>query len=309
MADHHWIRVTRDAPCPICKKPDWCMIARDKTAVICPRSTDQPYHRMTHGGPLFRLDKSEHHTPLPRQYPEYEQMQPTEVIDWRVPILNMLTGTTDVQRKDLSESIGVGTDTLMRLEACYSPDSQTWGFPIRTLDDKYVGCLLRKRDRDVRSRWRKWCVKGSKLGIGLHIPRDVHLGPTTDLYPPTNDAAWNQCVLCIAEGVTDTGILLDYGFNVIGRTSCSSGLETLSEIRNRIVWIFADDDPKEKANPGHDGAVALATRLFERNLEVRVIRPMAGKDVRQWVMEKKPLKSTLIAVANNAPKMTEHGLK
>ena len=30
-------RVRRDNPCPICGKPDWCLIAGDKTAAICKR--------------------------------------------------------------------------------------------------------------------------------------------------------------------------------------------------------------------------------------------------------------------------------
>ena len=33
----HWRRVARGRVCPICHKPDWCMIAVDDSAAICTR--------------------------------------------------------------------------------------------------------------------------------------------------------------------------------------------------------------------------------------------------------------------------------
>lgn len=38
-----WIRVTRHNPCPICRKPDWCLISQDGKATICARvESDKP---------------------------------------------------------------------------------------------------------------------------------------------------------------------------------------------------------------------------------------------------------------------------
>ncbi len=38
-----WQRVSRRNPCPVCHKPDWCLIARDGTAAICARiESDRP---------------------------------------------------------------------------------------------------------------------------------------------------------------------------------------------------------------------------------------------------------------------------
>ena len=32
-----WIHVTKHNPCPICGKPDWCLISKDVEAAICAR--------------------------------------------------------------------------------------------------------------------------------------------------------------------------------------------------------------------------------------------------------------------------------
>lgn len=321
MGDNkEWIRVAsvREMTCPICGKPDWCMVHKDGTAAICPRAdiTTPGYHKMTGGGPLFLLgdDDGGDRVALPRPMPPYKPPEDTTTRpNWRRAIPPMLDATDYGARIGLSESIGVSTEALERLESCYSAKTHTWGFPIRDWNRNYVGVLLRRRDRKVRSRWRKWCVRGSRLGIGLHIPKGTFLGSAIDCYPPEDDEQWHHCVLCIAEGVTDTAVLVDYGFHVVGRTSCTASVDTLARIEGRIVWIFADDDPKPQLgggsrNPELDGAFALARKLCQRNMEVRVVRPMAGKDVREWKRLKKPQKSTLVAVANNAPRMTESGV-
>ena len=38
-----WIRVTKRNPCPVCGKPDWCLISEDGKAAICARiESDRP---------------------------------------------------------------------------------------------------------------------------------------------------------------------------------------------------------------------------------------------------------------------------
>ena len=37
MNSENMIRVSKQRPCPVCGKPDWCLIARDGSAAICAR--------------------------------------------------------------------------------------------------------------------------------------------------------------------------------------------------------------------------------------------------------------------------------
>ena len=48
-----WKRVSRETPCPVCGKADWCLVAADGTAAICPR-TESP-RRCGDAGFLHRL--------------------------------------------------------------------------------------------------------------------------------------------------------------------------------------------------------------------------------------------------------------
>jgi len=38
MVDNQWLRVNRRNPCPVCGKPDWCLLAPDGETAICART-------------------------------------------------------------------------------------------------------------------------------------------------------------------------------------------------------------------------------------------------------------------------------
>lgn len=48
-----WLRVTRERRCPVCGKADWCLVAADGTAAICPRT--ESTKRCGDAGFLHRL--------------------------------------------------------------------------------------------------------------------------------------------------------------------------------------------------------------------------------------------------------------
>jgi hypothetical protein len=37
MSGTAWPRVSRTHPCPVCGKPNWCLVSADGTAAICQR--------------------------------------------------------------------------------------------------------------------------------------------------------------------------------------------------------------------------------------------------------------------------------
>src|SRR5262245_13732908 len=56
MSGNRWKRVSKVRPCPICKKPDWCLIAADESAAICPRI--RSHRQIGEAGWLHRLQES-----------------------------------------------------------------------------------------------------------------------------------------------------------------------------------------------------------------------------------------------------------
>lgn len=90
----------------------------------------------------------------------------------------------------------------------------------------------------------------------------------------------------ICEGVSDTAVALDLGFNVIGRLSCTCGNEILKTLIKGMTVIIVSDNDK----PGRKGAQKLATDLTKYN-KVGIIYPDEHssnsveniKDLRDWV--------------------------
>jgi len=68
-----WIRVTRNNPCPVCNKPDWCLVAQDGKVVICARiESDKPAGNKGAGW-LHYLDSALPIPPLPKLAQDVKQ--------------------------------------------------------------------------------------------------------------------------------------------------------------------------------------------------------------------------------------------
>jgi len=55
MAGERMERVTRSRPCPVCGKPDWCLVAPDGSAAICPRVKEGALRKCGDAGYLHIL--------------------------------------------------------------------------------------------------------------------------------------------------------------------------------------------------------------------------------------------------------------
>jgi hypothetical protein len=250
-----WRRVRRSDPCPVCERPDWCLVSEDGSVCICPRVESD--RRAGAAGWLHRLRDDE---------------------DPRRRIRRLLI-PSDLPRADLSEladrcrrslppdrlaafarSLGVSADSLAALGVGWSGDHLAWTFPMTDpATGRVVGIRLRNPDGS------KYAVKGGKDALFL------------------SDAAGPFDPLVIAEGPTDTAALLDLGFpGTVGRPSCIGGVKLLTAMirarRPKGVVIVADAD-----EPGRKGAEHLAGALAVYARGVRVITPPSGaKDVRAW---------------------------
>jgi len=246
-----WNRVTRAKPCPMCGKPDWCLLSADGSACICPRTENK--HFIEGSGYLHVLKDTEwskeQWTPAKKELPEHNEVMATMARKFYI-------ACDEEQQVDADERIGVSHGSLRRLGMGWCASQSANTFPMFRHERRLVGIRMRGKDG------RKWAIKGSKQG--LFIPRGLD----------------EHKVVFICEGPTDTAAMLDLGFNAIGRPSCMGATDLICEFvaGRSAVAIMADRD-----GPGMDGAERLAHSLRSIVGKVLVMSPPDGhKDVRAW---------------------------
>jgi hypothetical protein len=261
MQPRAWMRVSRQAPCVICRKPDWCTFTSDGQLACCMRVDGA--RRARNGGWLHRLaaapadaarvlpppsdrklvlDCGAYHAALRRHW------------DWR-------------WCDGLALDLGVGMAALEALQPAYDGVNEACAFPMRNGDGGVCGIRLRARDG------RKWAVRGSCEGLFF----DPALAGNEDL------------VVC--EGPTDTAAALSLELRAVGRPSCSGGIDALTVLVRRLgvrrLTVVADHDaPHRRPDgavwyPGRAGAAAMARALRRA---WRMVMPPA-KDLRAWLHE------------------------
>lgn len=244
-----WIRVTKAKPCPVCSKPDWCLLSQDGSACICPRIESKKF--IEGSGYLHVLSETEwskdQWKPEKKELPEHN-----EVI--AVMARKYYKLCDEEALVDASERIAVSERSLRRLGMGWCASQSANTFPMFRYERRLIGIRMRGTDG------RKWAIKGSKQG--LFMPTEI--GPQG---------------IIICEGPTDTAAMLDLGFNAIGRPSCMGATELILEVvEGRCVAIMADRD-----GPGMDGAERLQAAIKRKTKESLIISPPPGyKDARSW---------------------------
>ena len=271
-----WVRVRRATPCPVCERPDWCMRDAAGTFALCMRTPGGKEIHLKDGSTawIHRLD-----SPLPAIPPRHRPPSSAPIRDWSEfhAKLAPTTGQTDLAR--LAGSLGVSAASLSRLgtawyAGAHRPVDQpgppgAWAFPMRSPAGTMIGIRLRADDG------LKWAVTGSKQG--LFLPDGGEVGDQVE-------------EIAVCEGPTDTAAAMDLGLNAIGRPSCA-GLETEASavcVGRRVVIIGDCDAPKTRPDgtiwhPGQEGAAKFAAILRGKCKSVKLILPLRGKDIRQWL--------------------------
>ena len=271
MSKLRCIRVNRKRPCPICGKPDWCLLDPEGRFAICPR-TPSP-KRAGEAGYVHYLTNVFSRQPgrdsaIARQPAlaakagdgkQETDSQPMPVDFWLRLVKQYQSQLTEDALARLANTLGLSARSLRLLNVGWSAKHRAWTFPMRDARLQVTGIRLRRADGS------KFCIKGSKEG--LFIPNDF--GQSTD------------SMLIICEGATDVAALIDLGFpNSIGRPSCLGGVKLIVELcrahRFSEIVIFADNDL-----PGQRGAEKLARELSLYVPRLRVVTPPT-KDVRDW---------------------------
>jgi hypothetical protein len=253
----NWRRVSKAKPCPICEKPDWCLVAADGNAAICARVESSK--RCGEAGWLHQL-RDETLWRLPRHI--VRQVRLTSAgprLDLASLAAAYQQAVDPVRLDEFARSLGLSVEALAALGIGWSAENRAWSFPMSDTSGHVLGIRLRRPEC-------KFAVRGSKEGLFL----------------PTMDPADPRLLVC--EGPTDTAALLDMGLAAVaGRPSCTGGIRLLVELAQRRrpaeVVVVADSD-----EPGRRGADNLASVLVAYVPTVRVVTPPAGiKDARAWL--------------------------
>ncbi len=253
-----WLRVSRKMRCPVCGKSDWCLIAADKTAAICPR-TESP-KRCGDAGYLHRLADA----------PRLREPRRVTILT-RPPLPDVTQLASGYQQAATAErltafaaelGVSVTRTSLTAYAVGWAASYPAWSFPMRNpMTGSVTGIRLRRSDGG------KFSVKGSKEALFL----------------PVTAIATDELLL-VLEGATDAIAAHSIGFlNAVGRPSCTGGTAHLVALvrtcKPAAVVIVRDND-----EPGIRGAEVLASSLALYCRDVRVIRPPDGcKDMRDWV--------------------------
>jgi len=278
LADY--ARVTKRRPCPICGKPDWCLLARDGTSAICGRIISSEMRG--DAGYLHKI--KDNPDPIQVQPRVFRPPPPVAAIDFEALCANMMGSITAGEVSKLADQLGVTTTSLRWLGIGRDRRHAAYSFPMRNADREVIGIQLRPEQG------KKFAVTGSNMG--LFIPSQLDgSGP-----------------LFIVEGASDTAALLDMGFDAIGRPSCSSCVDMTTEFVAKAPsreWVIIEDhdEPKTAPNgrifyPGQEGATKLAESLV-RVKPGKVIAPIGAKDTREW-KQRGATRNTIISAVKNA---------
>lgn len=248
-----WPVVTKEHPCPICGKPDFCCLG--DRAIKCMREPSE--HPSKDGGWYHPFGHRVHSFTLPKRNVA-PPLKDAGLIwgSWWVK-------TSTESRVALAGKINISVISLCNLGVCYSFEHRAWAFPMCDFKCNIIGIRLRDE------RGNKWAVSGSRQGLFIPITQEV------------------QKTLYIVEGPTDTCAGLDLGLYVIGRPSCNAGGELIKDyIRaNKVsrVVIVADNDETLIKGVARSPGVEGANRLGKELGKPYVVYIPPAKDLREFL--------------------------
>lgn len=241
-----WIRTTKSLPCPICNSVKYCSIAAEIDLICCMKVES---NRPCKSGGWFHKQAE----PMPEKKYHIRKAKERPNIDFES--LNMTYRSNLKSCEGLALQLGVSERSLYRLGV--GTDGVNTTFPMFDAYERVIGIRLRTSTGKI-------CVKGSRNG--LFWPQDVYKDSPQDLF--------------ICEGESDTGALLDLGFDAIGRPGCLGGTELIQEFlapRKRDVVIVSDSD-----EAGIEGSKKLAKKCKRFCKSLKIIKPPRHKDIREW---------------------------
>lgn len=243
--------------CPICNKPDGCLVAEDLSCCICSRIETGSIKKVGKGpfqGGWFHILKPGTFEPKPvkeKQVPkiDWNERHKTYV---REGVLN------NFRMNQFAASMNVSTRDLFEYQC--GLDKSTLMIPMKNHEGRIVGFQRRFLNGDKRHKTH------SSIGLFLPIVR----------LPVPN--------YIICEGFSDTvtahSLLFPLGYTAIGRVNCSSSIDLIERLIQstgaKTIRIISDNDAV-----GIDGAQNLANGLLSFFTDIKIVIP-PYKDLREW---------------------------
>ncbi|CAN5598256.1 hypothetical protein BH11PLA2_BH11PLA2_45910 [soil metagenome] len=250
-SEQDMIRVAATHPCPVCKKPDWCLTREDDSAAICSR-LESP-KRCGEAGWLHILRESPRAVLKPK--PSWEAMAAEYAA--KLPDTSTLSLGLPPNAFDVIPMIG------------WNPAETCHTFPEVNETGIVIGIVRRFLNGSKKS------MHGGKRGLTL--PKDWRNipGPAFVVEGPTDVAAM------IAAGQCAVGRPSNTSFKFLPELFTDWPAD-------RAIVVVGENDIKP--NGDHPGAVgmnavakALATAL--QRTVLKVLPPPESKDVRAWLIE------------------------
>lgn len=231
--------------CPVCLKPDGCLVADDGSACICSRKLEGSVKKVGKGGFsggwLHILGDFK-----PQKYKTPEK----PFVDWNkwtVKFAKQLAENRKAFGK-LCQSIDLNPISALRF---YSGWTKGWlTIPLYGVSGRVVG--IQRRQAVI-----KRLMRHSNLGV----------------FVPSAFFQDRSDTLAVCEGYTDTVTALEYGYNAIGKVNAYIGNEEViayAKKHGKIkhVTIFADNDVNDV---GLAGATETANMLSDQGFDVGVV--------------------------------------
>ena len=262
--------VTPDRPCEKCGKPTkrdrregYCCVDRERGLGWCGHERDpaRAFFRLGSIATLLIVPRSRMKSPLPTVQRDWDAMN------------RAFVQTCDVDR--IARQLNLPKSALVAMETGYYLGRQAVTWPMRDQSGEIIGIRTRT-DAEKRS------VLGSRNGLFWVLDQD-----------------WEQPVY-ITEGPTDCAAMLGLGFTTIGRASAKTCGEMLAEVTQGMDVVVVGDVDTGPEQDGQRGATLLANKLAESAKSVRLIFPLRGKDVREWITKHRATKDVIEDVAGNA---------
>ena len=278
-----WSRVNRSRVCPVCEKPDWCLV-NDDGSVVCARVPSSTPFGLNGAGWVHKPDGPSRGGVVPRVPAKKPEAPPPDFNILQKRCRAAMTGT---RWRRLSESLQVGVQSLTELQVGWHEDMVAHTFPMFDPRKNIIGMRIRT------TAGRKWAITGSRNGLFLPFtpPPVVKSGRTGRVY--------------VVEGPTDLAALLNLGLYGIGRPDNQSGNAMIAQFmaihKPESIVILHDTDPPgtPAAELTQLGAQKLAGILRRQWRSVYIMQPIKCKDLREWI-ERRGIKARhLESVANS----------